>query len=49
MNGKTAKLMHRYAIRTGKNIKELKRQWERFSWKERTAQRLQMEKEVQEK
>ncbi len=49
MNGKTARLLHRYAIRTGKNIKELKRQWERSSWKERTEQRLQMQKEAQEK
>jgi hypothetical protein len=46
MNGKTGKMLRRYARRTNKNNKDLKRWWESLPWKERRHHRQRILNEL---
>ena len=46
MNGKTAKLLNRYALAKGNNIKDLKRLWQSLNAKERFLKRQELIKEL---
>lgn len=47
MNGKTAKLLTRYAKSKGQNLRELKRLWNAMTQKERFLKRQEMLGELQ--
>ncbi len=49
MNGKTAKLLNRYAQSKGSNVKDLKRIWYNLSAKERFLKRQELLKELKAK
>ncbi len=46
MNGKTGKMLRRYARRTNQNHKDLRRWWESLPWKERHRQRQRIRNEL---
>lgn len=46
MNGKTAKLLNRYAQAKGTNAKDLKRLWQNLTGKERFLKRQELLKEL---
>ncbi len=46
MNGKTAKLLHRYALKQGTNVNDLKKQWLSMNAGQRFARRQEILKEL---
>ncbi|MBW7858604.1 MAG: hypothetical protein H3C43_10020 [Leptonema sp. (in: Bacteria)] len=49
MNGKTAKLLNRYALTKGKSAEDLKKHWQSLTAAQRFAHRQEILKEIQEK
>lgn len=48
MNHKTAILLKSYARETGRKYEDVRNEWLRANWRERTQQRREMEKVVKE-